>query len=382
MEQDQIEQLMVKRLAGMTTASENACLDELLAGDPAVQAQWDEICTMAGSKDMQAFAESLDVESAWDELQTIVAPARPSRIITLRRFSAAAAIIVLLGGATYFLITRQSPADKVAVDKKAAAMPIVNGIRLQTADGDVLALSGEHAAKTATVNGTQLSNKNETLSFESNGSAVTNWNTLIVPAKLDYKVVLADGSQVWLNANSQLRFPFSFPGDNREVFIEGEAYFKIVPDAGKPFIVNIGESRVEVLGTEFNINNYDSKAITASLVKGAIAVNNKTERVVLAPGREAVYNEAGKVKVQAFDEDHATSWMNGIYTFRNTPLSVMVEVVPRMFDVKVVFDNEEAANIRFTGAMSKHEELSYFLRNLDLAADIKSYYKDGVLHLK
>ncbi len=373
---------MVKKLAGMTTASENACLDELLAMDPAVKAQWDELRTMTGSKDMQAFAESLDVESAWDELQTIVAPARPSRVITLRRLSAAAAIILLLGGTTYFLLTKQQPLRKVVAVNPPANLPVVNGIRLQTEDGNVLALDGENAAKTATVNGIQLSNDNETLRFEGNGSAATKWNTLIVPAKLDYKVVLADGSQVWLNANSQLRFPFAFSGDYREVFVEGEAYFSIVPNASRPFIVNIGESKVEVLGTEFNLNNYGQKTITTSLVKGAIAVNNKTERVVLSPGREAVYNESGRVKVQPFDEGYATSWMSGVYTFHNTPLSVMVDVVPRMFDVKVIFDNPEVAAIRFTGAMNKHEELSYFLHNLDLAADVKSYYKDGVLHLK
>lgn len=381
MEQDQIEQLMVKRLAGMTTAGENARLDELLAGNPDLQAQWDELRAMPGARDVQAFAQSLDVESAWDELQTIVAPRRPV-MRHLRRLSIAAAVFLLLGGATYFLVNRQSDKKPVAAAKPAAQPVHIDGIRLETGNGEVLALDGNNATTSATVNGVQLNNDKETLRFEGTNTTTEKWNTLTVPAKLDYKVVLADGSQVWLNANTRLRFPFAFPANSREVIVDGEAYFKIAPDAARPFIVNVGHSRLEVLGTEFNVNNYGGKTITASLVKGAVAVKNETDRVVLAPGREAVYADAGKVKVKDFEEEHVISWINGIYTFRNTPLSVMTDVVPRMFDVQVVFDDPETAAIRFTGAMDKHDDLSVFVRNLELAAEIKSYYKNGVLHLK
>ncbi|UYQ94834.1 hypothetical protein MKQ68_06980 [Chitinophaga horti] len=103
MEQFQIEQLMVKRLAGITSDSENALLDELVEKDAAAKALWEELCAMTGAKDMQAFAKSLDVESAWDELQTIVAPQKKYRL-PLRSLSIAAAIAIMIGGAIYLLI--------------------------------------------------------------------------------------------------------------------------------------------------------------------------------------------------------------------------------------------------------------------------------------
>ncbi|UYQ94835.1 FecR domain-containing protein [Chitinophaga horti] len=260
--------------------------------------------------------------------------------------------------------------------------PLITGVRLEAANGDMLPLDGKDAATTVTLDGVQLHNDRETLRFEGKGNNAARWNAIVVPAKLDYKVVLADGSKVWLNASTKLRFPFTFPNDIREVFVDGEAYFDIAPDADRPFVVNVGGSRLEVLGTEFNVNNYGGKAITTSLVKGAVAVNSKAERVVLQPGKEAILTNNGKVKVHAFDPEEATSWMHGVYTFHNTPLSVLSEVLPRMFGTQVVFDKREIGEIRFTGALDKNDPLSYFLRNLEVAAEVQSYYANGVLHLK
>lgn len=381
MEQDQIEQLMVKRLAGMSDAGENSLLDKLITDSPASKAHWEELCAMAGSKDMKGFAKSLDVERAWDEFQTIVAPPRPSRLITFRRLSAAAAVIIMVGGAVLFFTQRKPGKTLLAVNKSVSTQPVSEGIRLETADGEVLALDGQNAAKTFNISGIQLNNDNQTLTFEGQGAA-GKWNLLTVPAKLDYKVVLADGSQVWLNASSQLRFPFAFSGDQREVFVDGEAYFKIAANAAQPFIVHIGDTRVEVLGTEFNVNNYGKKTVTASLLKGAVAVNREEERVVLKPGNEVVCSETGKMSVQAFGNDNILEWTEGTYRFNKTPLSVMTEVIPRLYDVQVVFDNKEIAGLMFTGVINKHDELSGFLRTLELAVDAKYYYKEGVLHIK
>jgi ferric-dicitrate binding protein FerR (iron transport regulator) len=187
------------------------------------------------------------------------------------------------------------------------------------------------------------------------------YNTLTVPPKMDYKLRLSDGTEVWLNATSRLRFPFSFTGDKREVYLEGEAYFQVSKNDTKPFVVHTEQTDIHVLGTSFNVNAYSDGLTRTSLVSGAVIATAAGKEVRLKPGEEAVYSSENGYKVVSFDDSEVLAWMKGVYVFHNTSLSEIASVIERWYGVQVVFDNKELAGKKFTGGLEKLQRLDYFL---------------------
>jgi ferric-dicitrate binding protein FerR (iron transport regulator) len=200
---------------------------------------------------------------------------------------------------------------------------------------------------------------------------------------MDYKLMLADGTEVWLNATSKLRFPFNFTGDKREVYLEGEAFFNVAKNAAQPFIVHTEKTDIQVLGTTFNVSAYKNGINSTSLVSGAVATKTGTSTVTLKPGQEAILDNNDKVNIRKFDEDEVLAWMRGIYIFHNTSLKEIGSVIDRWYGVKVVFDSPAIADKRFTGGLEKIHKLDYFLETLKIVGNIEHEYdKNGVLHLK
>lgn len=222
-----------------------------------------------------------------------------------------------------------------------------------------------------------------TLSFITGDCRSRQLNTLKVPPGMDYHIRLHDGTEVFLNASSLLSFPFRFGQDKREIFIEGEAFLQVAPQAGKPFIVHLPSTSVEVLGTSFNINTYDSNKITVSLQEGAVRLNTPGQQPVrLQPGMQAVVqHQSATTTVQPFAKEEL-SWTQGAYTMDNTPLGVLAMLLPRWFGIQVVFDKPALREERFTGTILKKEPLATFLSALERTANVHTYYKNGILHFQ
>jgi transmembrane sensor len=205
---------------------------------------------------------------------------------------------------------------------------------------------------------------------------------LVVPATMTYDLVLSDGIEVWLNSESQLKFPFSFSADKREVWVNGEAYFKVSRDAHRPLIVHTPAYDIQVLGTEFNVNAYDSLHSSTSLVSGAIntrAANGGS--VVVKPGYQATFSRGEGFRITTFDSDSELSWMKGIYYFQNALLVDIAPVVQRWYGARLVFDDPKMAGSRFTGALRKGRPLNEFLENLSVTSGITYTSGNGVVHL-
>ncbi len=170
---------------------------------------------------------------------------------------------------------------------------------------------------------------------------------------MDYKITLADGSKVWLNSTSRIDFPFEFSAKTREITINGEAYLEIAKNSAKPFIVHLPNGSVKVLGTEFNVNTYDSNMIKISLIEGAVSFEGRKESILLKPGFQAV-STPGKDYTQTFDSFKTLSWRDGIHYFDESPLSEIIKVIPRWYNVKsIVIDNSRNQNKRFVGLLNK-----------------------------
>jgi hypothetical protein len=271
-----------------------------------------------------------------------------------------------------------SPENKVdTISKYIKPAPLV--VTLALANGTKLDLSRK---ETIVIGNKQLNSNGQQLNYKTVENNIQEWSTLTVPKVLDYKLVLADGTQVWLNSSSNIRFPFTFPGNTREVYLHGEAFFKVSKNAQKPFIVHTEHTDITVLGTSFNVNTYNADRAETSLIEGSVKTTANDNEILLKPGFQAVYEEKGGFSVVKFDQDDVTSWLHGVFYFHDTKLEQIARVLPRWFAVDVVFDDQSAKALSFSGAIEKNKSLDTFLANLKATAGVDSYFKANTLHLK
>jgi len=191
------------------------------------------------------------------------------------------------------------------------------------------------------------------------------YNTLTTPAAGQFQVTLPDGSKVWLNNASSLRYPVAFTGKTREVELKGEAYFEIAPNAHQPFKVKAGETLVDVLGTSFNITAYaDENNIKTTLLSGSVRVSKEDIRTVLKPGEQAQVNEAGKLNVvKDVDVDGVIAWKNGWFHFEHADLKTVMRMLARWYDVNVVYEGM-VPDRQFGGDIERKLNLSQVLEIL------------------
>lgn len=293
---------------------------------------------------------------------------------------AVAAMIAVTLGAGYLMLTRQQaenvevaalPASRfgneVAPGTNKAKLVLGNGEEIlleETADGAIVAPENEHIYKRDA----------ELVYDRTNGRAsATATNILSTPNGGQYKVVLSDGTRVWLNAASSLAYPAAFSGNKREVVLTGEAYFEVAKDEGKPFLVTVNDMQVQVLGTHFNVKAYaNDKHIMTTLLEGAVRVKKGTGSVMLLPGQQASLNKQdGVLRSATGDPELALAWKNGLLAFKNDALRDVMHTISRWYDVEVVYEagiDKEAIHV--SGAMRKQEYISKALEILELTAGI------------
>jgi transmembrane sensor len=195
------------------------------------------------------------------------------------------------------------------------------------------------------------------------------YNTVSTPKGGEYQVILPDGSKVWLNAMSSLRFPMVFDGPTRDITLEGEAYFEIAPRAGRPFRVHVREMTVDVLGTHFNIMAYpDEQNIRTSLLEGAVKILAPTSSRLLKPGQQSRYNaQNGELQVKEGGIEEAMAWKNGFFLFHEDDIGSVMRQVARWYDVDVRYEGK-APEASFSGSVSRSMPLSQVIKILQLSA--------------
>lgn len=377
--QEHIYELLLRKKKGGIDESEDRYLEQLMADNEDVSRLWDDI--WQNDFDEDVWYQIGDNSAAWKKVEReLLRPQRPVRRLLLSKWVAAACLLSILATSVYFLL--DTSADKITTEQAATASA-EKGLRLKMADGKVVQLPYNKPSQQISTGAVALNAGARTLQYTADENSVAGFNTLVVPPKMDYRIILSDGTEVWLNATSSLRFPFAFRENRREVYLEGEGYFKVAKNAEKPFIVHTPKTVVEVLGTEFNINTYKPGITSTSLVSGSVSARSGSSTIVLKPGQEAVYTERLGFTVQQFDKDMSLSWMNGVFQFDNTRLGDLAPVIKRWFGVTVVFDDPALADSPFTGILDKHHDLTFFLKNLkNTGFSLDYYFKDEALHFK
>ncbi|MGB3065605.1 FecR family protein [Sphingobacterium thalpophilum] len=224
-----------------------------------------------------------------------------------------------------------------------------------------------------------------TLSFEDHGAYPKQGktpvvNTISTPYGGQFRVILSDGTRVWLNANSSVTFPASFSADQRLVSITGEAYFEVAKQS-IPFKVLSGNQEVEVLGTHFSISAYDEdKTIKTTLLEGAVKVKSRHGILLLKPGQQCLMSANG-AKIQEVDADTEVAWKTGDFVFNAVPITEMMKDLARWYHIEVNYAKYKDQGDTFTGIISRKKDLSHILQMLEKTNSLRFSLKGRTLYL-
>ena len=215
-------------------------------------------------------------------------------------------------------------------------------------------------------------------------STANSFHKLIVPKGGEYTIVLSDGTKVYMNAGSELRYPVNFEKYRREVFLSGEAYFEVAKMTEAPFTVHVGDIDIEVLGTSFNANAYpESSCVLTTLEEGQVQVGNKKQRRVIVPGEQCSYDKKTKqLKVEMVDTELFTSWRNGYYYFNRTPLETIFGTLSLWYDVEIEYEDSKLKQIRFSGKLKRFEDIEQLLDKFERTKNVSFVLKGKKIIVK
>lgn len=313
-------------------------------------------------------------QEVWAVIVAKMAAQKPS-MRSYFKYIATAAMVLIIATSGYFYYSkfRQSSKPTVQVVKVINDVePGGNRAYLTLADGRRIALD-------STANGALAQQAGMTVSKTDEGEVVYNasssyppnnpenpiFNTISTPRGGEYQVILPDGSKVWLNAASSVKFPVSFAGlRERELELRGEAYFDVVKNAKQPFIVKTPTQQVEVLGTQFNINSYtDEKEVKTTLLEGSVKISTELKsETILKPGQQAIHHQDKKIVVRPADET-AVAWKKGLIKFSNADLQSIMRQISRWYDLEIRYEAPISSK-RFNGGISRGSNLADVLKIL------------------
>lgn len=299
--------------------------------------------------------------------------------------TAAASIIIALSTALYFYTTR--PVMQVKSGHSFTEDVVAGGNKayLTLADGKKITLTGASNGTLATQAGIKISKTLDgqlvyTITDQKGSSRDSQYNSLETPRGGQYQLNLPDGTRVWLNAASSLKYPVNFSaGKERRVELNGEAYFEVAKDKTRPFIVKSAAQEIRVLGTHFDVNAYkDEASIRTTLLEGAVQVNNQ---VVLKPGQQSVLT-GRQLDVKTVNAGDMIDWKNGEFIFDDEPLGSILKKVSRWYDVDIVYLRTEIGTPSFSGSISRFENVSRVLKMLEETSNVRFEIQGKTIKVK
>ncbi|MFV0377569.1 MAG: FecR family protein [Mangrovibacterium sp.] len=284
--------------------------------------------------------------------------------------AASVAAFAILFGASQLVLEPEKPTVPVVVSPSIEAGN--SKATLVLGSGKEVILDELQDSLIETVSGGMIKNKNNLLSYEAQPNNQHEVNTIRTPRGGEYRLVLSDGTKVWLNAESELSYPTSFSGNIREVSLKGEVYMEVAKNPDKPFIVNTSKGKIRVLGTAFNVKNYETdKQLVATLVEGKINLSNAHKSVVLTPSMQACVGEGNsEISVKKVDPALYTAWKDGEFVFRDQSLQEMMELLSRWYDFDYKFENATLKEMRFSADIKRYNDLTELLAVLEKTKDV------------
>jgi len=325
-----------------------------------------------------------DLQNDLDEIyKSLPLPERSERRLLgkpmIRISLYAASITIFLVAGIFVLKNKKNHNQNFAAVRQTEIKPFNGSAVLTLANNKKIVLDNDPAGNVAQQGGITVKKKSVgLLTYQVNDKGLPNntlveFNTISIPQGRQFQVILSDGTKVWLNAMSSIRFPTVFKGGFREVEITGEAYFEVVKNAKMPFRVICNSQIVQDLGTHFNINAYpEEHAVETTLLEGAVKVSlGDGQFKVLKPGQQsAVVKENNILTVKDCDVEETVAWKDGYFQFKDTDLRSIMNTLSRWYNVEIVYQNINP-DLTFGGSISRSKNLSQVLRILELTGNVQ-----------
>ncbi|MFD2555715.1 FecR family protein [Sphingobacterium tabacisoli] len=310
-------------------------------------------------------------------------PVKKNRLVLLRWGGGFAAAVLLVFFAIWSIRSYEPKYGQleVAVGINKVVQPGLYSATLTMGDGSVIDLDASDSGLLLDNSVVQVNklNDGQLVYKRSSNSSLTkvDTNEVAVPIGGNYKITLPDGTKVWLNAASKLKYPILFTTNTRMVHLEGEAYFEVSKNIKQPFIVKAGDTETLVTGTSFNLSAYkeDRRTVT-TLVEGEVHVSKGSERFKLSPGQQSISTPDTKLTKREADIDAVLGWKSGYFVFDDQEIETVFRDIARWYDVDIYVDRKEIVGKRIGGAFSKKREIEELLHYLE-KLKVLSFKKEG-----
>lgn len=299
---------------------------------------------------------------------------------------AAASVVVIAGVSAWILLSQEPDVDNLSVTEKFESGKAI--VTLEMASGlkyrlDTLSsVVRNNRVNVAFDNNDGVLKIKEQDSLADGATKEIGYNTVNVPYGGTYTVELCDGTKVYLNSGTTLEFPSRFDGKVRSVILKGEAYFDVARNVSKPFVVEVDEMKVKVLGTSFNVKSYvDEPGVYTTLVEGSVAIlrDGQPEKKI-KPGEQAYYNKGvGTLSIAEVDVKEFTSWKDGVFYFKDIALEEILRIVSRWYDLEVFYMNQGAKSVIYSGKLPMYSSVEDVLRKFEISGDVRFELKGRTL---
>ncbi|MCU4173594.1 FecR family protein [Carboxylicivirga sp. N1Y90] len=364
---ENLEQYIIKELNGTLSNTEHQELKNWLDDSEQNKANYMHYKSLyLKTKEISVY-KSIKKDVAWHRINNTIS----SKKLSIQPWFAYASATVAAAAVIAFVIlfifnTKDDQATELA---NLTVQPGASKAILETGSGEYLVLDGDNKTMIQSSTGKIIGTDSlDVLSYHNNiGLDKIEFNTIKVPRGGEYQLVLSDGTKVWLNSESELRFPVAFTGDIRQVDLIGEGLFDVKQNKTKPFIVKTEYSKVKVYGTQFNVMSYpDDMLQETTLVEGSVSVIRNGKETIIQPGQQArLDKKSNQMFVNEVDVELYTAWKDGIFRFEEMTLDDMANKLSRWYDVEFFFANKEVRTKRFTGGVRRSTDFKFFMRMIE-----------------
>ncbi|MBE9511330.1 MAG: FecR domain-containing protein [Bacteroidetes bacterium] len=367
------KEIILKCLTGEAKEADMKWLLNWLESDPRNPVEYNRFKEVWEAIEVNGLKSSNALEKSWKKFeQRVINKNKKRKICRIQFIRAAASIAILLGiGSVLYLLLSDDLHKKQTVTSELRKPYIISS----------------NGKKHILNPGKQTIRYDEILDLVSDNqeqqkhTLEQEMNELIVPRGYRINLELSDGSVVWLNSETRLRYPLQFAGDTRRLCLTGEGFFKVKHSDTKPFIVETTNLEIEVLGTSFNVSAFDNEnQITTTLIEGSVRLHttNNQEDIILKPNQCGVYSLSDhEIQVHDVDTELNTSWIKDYYTFKSENLDIVIQKLVRSYGIPISITDQELKKFKFSGKLDMKDTLYEVLEVLKLAAPIEYRETNG-----
>lgn len=377
-----IARKIVEELTGTIDEKDRGDLAFWLEEDERHREEYEELRELLRSKDQAGLEQMYGwqlVEDRWIAVKARTT-GKTVRWSTWSKYAAAILLPLMVG---IFLFMHENHREEKESVVVAGIDPGSLKARLELADGRMVELGDETRFLIEEIGGTRIFTTDNIVKYTGQDtsrqqSSEQKYNTLVVPRGGEFALELADGTRVWLNSESRLRYPVHFSGNERKVEMAGEVYFEVAKNEKQPFVVVVNGVDIRVLGTSFNVSAYHE--IITTLVEGKVRLTGGKERVILKPDQQAIWSD-NRFEVKQVEARNYTLWKDGIFYFEDVDLETILDHMARWYNVNIFYVNPSLKTMKFSVEIKRYGDISEILRRIEQTKRVKFEIKDRTINV-